>query len=58
MVEKLKPVEKDGFALVDITPEKMTIRLFAWSSKEPVEKIDSLQPYYTIEIPSNKHLPN
>lgn len=58
MVEKLKPVEKDGFALVDITPEKMTIRLFAWSSKEPVEKIDSLQPYYTIEIPSNKHLSN
>jgi len=50
MIEKLKPLEKDGFAIVDITPQKMVISLFAWGSKEPVEKIDTLQPYYTIEI--------
>lgn len=52
MVEKLKPVEKDGFAIVDVTPKEMTIRLFAWNSEEPVEKIDTLEPYYTIKIKS------
>jgi hypothetical protein len=52
LVEKLKPLEKDGFCIVDLTPKDMTIRFFAWSSKESMEKIKTLEPRYTVRIPS------
>ena len=43
-------MEKNGFTLLDITPSDVTIRLFAWRSGEPLEAIDSLEPYYTTSI--------
>lgn len=42
--------EKNGFTLLDITPSDVTIRLFAWRSGEPLEAIDSLEPYHTTSI--------
>lgn len=43
-------LEKDGFTLLDVTPDEVTIRLFAWKSGEPVEAIDALEPYHTYAI--------
>jgi hypothetical protein len=45
MEEKLSPVEKNGFVIVDIDREKMVIDYYAWREPEPVEKIDSMEPY-------------
>lgn len=50
-VEPIMPVlEKNGFIVADFTPEKVTIQFFAWRPPEPVEKIDTLQPYQTLEF--------
>ena len=43
-------VEKNGFTLLDVSPAEVKIRLFAWKSNEPVERIDALEPYHTYSI--------
>ena len=45
------PIEKNGFSIIDITPELMTVRMFAWRAPDPVEAIDNLEPYDVVEIP-------
>ncbi|MBB5684908.1 hypothetical protein [Sphingobium boeckii] len=42
--------EKNGFTLLDVTPERIEVRQFSWRAPEPVEAIASLQPFasYTI----------
>ena len=30
MDEVLKPTEKNGFTVIDVTPDKMTFTLFMW----------------------------
>jgi hypothetical protein len=50
MAEKLPPVEKNGFAIVDIHPDEMTVSLYAWRQPEPVSAIDDLQPYHVIKL--------
>ena len=50
-VEPLLPVlEKNSFVIVDFTPQKVEIQFFAWRPPEPVEKIDTLQPYKVLEF--------
>ncbi len=44
------PQEKNGFTLIDVEPERMVIRLFAWREPDPVEAIDTLEPYDVIEL--------
>ena len=43
--------EKNGFALFDIEPDAVTVRLFEWRRGEPEAAIDSLEPYHTTTIP-------
>ena len=43
-------LERNGFTLLDVTPDEVTIRLFAWKIDEPVEAIDALEPYHTYTI--------
>ncbi len=43
-------VEKNGFTLLDVSPAEVKIRLFAWKSSEPVERIDTLEPYHSYSI--------
>jgi hypothetical protein len=45
------PIEKNGFSIIDVTPELMTVRMFAWRAPDPVEAIDRLEPYDVVEIP-------
>jgi len=42
--------EKNGFALFDVTPSEITVRLFAWKTGEPESAIDELEPYHTSVI--------
>ena len=43
-------LKKNGFTLLDVTPDEVTIRLFALKSGEPVEAIEALEPYHTYAI--------
>lgn len=43
--------EKNGFALFDIAPDAVTVRLFEWRRGEPEDAIDTLAPYHTHTIP-------
>lgn len=50
--EEVKPIESHGFILADFTPDKVVLRMFRWDvNKEPVEAIDTLQPFHTAELP-------
>jgi len=51
MDQKLPPVEKNGFVIVDLTEEKIEITFYAWRQPESVETIDSMKPYHRIELP-------
>jgi hypothetical protein len=44
------PIEKNGFSIIDVDPEKFTVRLFAWREPEPIENIDSIEPFDVVEI--------
>jgi hypothetical protein len=49
--EQIKPIEQHGFTLVDFTPDKMILRFFTWDvNSQPVEAIDTLQPFHTTEL--------
>ncbi|MGH8810098.1 MAG: hypothetical protein ACREX0_19650 [Noviherbaspirillum sp.] len=51
MERNTKPMEKNGFSIVDVTPDKTVCRLFAWREPDPLEAISSLEPYDVLEIP-------
>jgi len=46
-----RPMEKNGFTIVDVTPGKMVCRFFAWREPDPFEAISRLEPYDVLEIP-------
>ena len=49
--EQVKPIEQHSFTIVDFTRDRMVVRLFKWNIKtEPVEAIDTLQPFHTAEF--------
>jgi hypothetical protein len=49
--EGLPCLEENGFTLLDVTPDSITVRLFRWSNREdPIEAIDSLQPFRVTEL--------
>ncbi len=51
MQETIKPLEENGFLLMDFTPESITLRYFKWNQKtQPVGDIDTLEPFHTTEL--------
>jgi hypothetical protein len=51
MQETVKPLEENGFLLMDFTPEAITLRYFKWNQKtQPVSDIDRLEPFHTTEL--------
>jgi hypothetical protein len=46
-----KPMEKNGFTIVDVTPDKIVCQMFAWREPDPLQAIATLQPYDVLEIP-------
>jgi hypothetical protein len=53
MDEALKPTEKNGFTVVDVTPDKLTFMIFMWRPPQPVAEIDTMQPALVYEVPRN-----
>jgi hypothetical protein len=46
--EDLKPIEENGFSIVDFTTDSITIRYFKWKAgRDSVESIASLEPFRT-----------
>ena len=52
--EVVKPIEKLGFSILDITKNNIKVRQFAWRPPEEETHIDTLQPFSTIQISRNK----
>jgi hypothetical protein len=51
MQETVKPIEENGFLLLDFTPEAITLRYFKWNQKtQPISDIDALEPFHTTEL--------
>jgi hypothetical protein len=41
----LEPIEENGFLLADFDPESVVLRYFRWDAKQPVDAIETLQPF-------------
>jgi hypothetical protein len=49
--EQIAPVEENGFLIADVTPQRITLRFFRWSSRTQTEQeIDRLQPFRVLEL--------
>ncbi|HET7793501.1 MAG TPA: hypothetical protein VFL64_08955 [Rhizobacter sp.] len=51
MEEALRPTEKNGFTVIDVTPQSITCRIFTWRPPQPLEEIDAMAPALVYEIP-------
>jgi len=51
MEEALRPTEKNGFTILDITPQSITCRLFFWRPPQALEEIDTMAPAAVYVIP-------
>jgi hypothetical protein len=49
--EVMSPAEKNGFTIIDLTPEKVVYSVYLWRPPEPIELIDSLTPTVVYEVP-------
>lgn len=50
MKEKFPPLEKNGFLIVDIYPDEMEIKFYAWRQPDPVSAIDDLKPHHVVTL--------
>ena len=51
MHEDLQPLEENGFVVVDLTADGITVRYFRWNAhRDRVEAIDSLEPFRTTHL--------
>jgi hypothetical protein len=48
--ELLKPLEKNGFSIIDITTRAMRVRMFAWRPPAAASSIDTMSPLEEFEI--------
>lgn len=44
--------EKNGFTIIDVTPDKLTFRLFMWRPPQAVDQIETMEPAITYEVKS------
>lgn len=49
--EALKTTEKNGFTVIDVTPDKMTFSIFTWRPPQSAEEIDTMAPALVYEVP-------
>ena len=49
--ERLKPVEKNGFTIIDVTRQKVSFRHFMWRPPQAVSEIETIEPALTYEVP-------
>jgi hypothetical protein len=51
MEEALKPTEKNGFTIIDVTPDKLTFTQYVWRPPQPVAEIDTMTFALVYEVP-------
>jgi hypothetical protein len=50
LVDEVQPtIEENGFLILDIVPDSVTLRFFKWRY-DPVENIDTLEPFRTTQL--------
>ncbi len=49
--EWIEPLERNGFTLLDFTPQSLTLSFFAWSPDDGDAAIDTLEPFRVLELP-------
>lgn len=50
--EAFPVTEKNGFTIIDVTPEKLTFRMFTWRPPQAADLIDVMEPAMTYEVKS------
>ncbi|MEO8127273.1 MAG: hypothetical protein ABI822_09290 [Bryobacteraceae bacterium] len=48
--EGLKPLEKNGFSIIDFTGDQMEFQFFSWKMDEPEERLDNLKPFHRFTV--------
>ncbi len=48
--ELLKPLEKNGFSIIDVTARSMRVRMFGWRPPAAARIIDTMSPLEDFEI--------
>ena len=44
------PLEKNGFSIVDVRPDQIEVRFYAWRPPEAVTEIESLRPVMQFSV--------
>ncbi len=55
MQQALKPVEKNGFTIIDVTPDRLTFSLYLWRPPQPIDAIATLSPAFVYEVDRPVH---
>jgi phosphodiesterase/alkaline phosphatase D-like protein len=53
MDEAMKITEKNGFSIIDVTPEKMTFTMFMYRPPQDPAEIDTMKAAFVYEVPRN-----
>ncbi len=48
--EGLKPLEKNGFSIIDFTEDRVEAQFFSWKMDEPEELLDNLKPFHRFTV--------
>jgi phosphodiesterase/alkaline phosphatase D-like protein len=48
--EGLRPLEKNGFSIIDFTEDRIEGQFFSWKIGEPEEELDHLKPFHRFEL--------
>jgi len=51
MDQALPPTEKNGFSVIDVTPDAMTFSIYVWRPPQPVDDIDAMKPALVYTVP-------
>ena len=51
--ERVKPLEQNGFTIVDVDPDHIEVRQFTWLPEMGLDAIDNLQPFSTFRLSRN-----
>jgi hypothetical protein len=48
--ESLKPIEKNGFSIIDFTEDRIELQFTSWKLDEPEELLDNLKPFHRVVL--------
>jgi hypothetical protein len=48
--EGLKPMEKNGFSIIDFVEDRIEVQFSSWKMDEPPELLDNLKPFHRFAV--------